>query len=943
MLMQRICSLAILKLVAGEYYEVSIASRAYNDSTCTTQIEPNGIKDAVAAAEGSVLTSCIMEPKPDGSLFMLSIYDLDIDLCASIYNYDCQQRDWGYELYTSVECETVTSLTCDTNLPDCYSKFDAACPSGQFKRGLQDYYVCGEASCSASDCCQATCSSFEGECSAGRERKEGTDICTSCSEDECCYSTCQTYDAVCPANTIKREDTEYSCRMDVCSALDCCMQNGVNGTVVSCDSFEACGAKTRIWDHSRTELCTGNNYTECTADDCCKATCGIVACPEGSSPLPGEVSCAGDACTAQECCSVPTESCGTFSGVCPAGTERYTWPKECAGSCTPDDCCQATCALQTTVTTCPMERELRGPGDHTPCGGVECTEDDCCIVSCKEFDGTCEDGKRINPDSQCWDGACTADTCCSEDDRCSVHHQTKTCAVGEFSPEGSCLAEWNDSGQIVGWNCDEGCCSHPLQEHCSSEDAQECSKCSRFGPCLNSVDPSCISQDALDCLHCAVKDLVKCASCSVGWDVNCIGKSEHKEEGCTDKPEYQIPMKYDGTCYSPPHGDGWYTVVDFVAGTYRGECTSDTCAMDSCKEAANLEDMVESYDEASVEALLQFGCKGEDGDDEWELVSGVFDLTAPPNKCPDAAPCGPDPCEYGTDPQCVAFVVYGEEDQCSDDATVADGAFQAFAIADNTCREDGSGRSFYKLTYTGGTSGVGLIGCSDDRCTVGCSTVSMTSNKCTTPNWSNGLQLVLLANPDDFGGQCSDDLAGGCSAGQTVYIGKQCATTGCTQTQCCFEPQIVSVAAQATFSKALTDTEQTEVGDEYGASVAAAAGVPLESVTVTVTEKTSRRRLLAAVSYDLKADIVVDEATATNLESVSDTIQSQVVESFAASEAVQNANGGEALDTSTFIVAAVESVESDPVTEPPVVFSDSGAAQASGLLAVLATTACLFL
>ena len=49
---------------------------------------------------------------------------------------------------------------------------------------------------------------------------------------------------------------------------------------------------------------------------------------------------------------------------------------------------------------------------------------------------------------------------------------------------------------------------------------------------MNSVDPHCITIDALNCLPC--KNYASCAVCAPGWDNGCISIEPHKDTTCTE-------------------------------------------------------------------------------------------------------------------------------------------------------------------------------------------------------------------------------------------------------------------------------------------------------------------------------------------------------------------------------------------------------------------------
>ena len=85
---------------------------------------------------------------------------------------------------------------------------------------------------------------------------------------------------------------------------------------------------------------------------------------------------------------------------------------------------------------------------------------------------------------------------------------------------------------------------------CQSDQAQNCAHCQTYGPCLNSIDPHCITHDALDCLPCETYAVCSsilytkyviifintqpCAACAPGWDPGCVSVEYHDDETCSE-------------------------------------------------------------------------------------------------------------------------------------------------------------------------------------------------------------------------------------------------------------------------------------------------------------------------------------------------------------------------------------------------------------------------
>jgi len=95
--------------------------------------------------------------------------------------------------------------------------------------------------------------------------------------------------------------------------------------------------------------------------------------------------------------------------------------------------------------------------------------------------------------------------------------------------------------------------------------------------------------------------------------------------------------------------------------------------------------------------------------------------------CPDGNSCGPEACSTNTsssnyDDYCIEIEVFDENSTCTPE--VGAGDYTAYAIADNTCRKDGSGRSYYALECAEGVF-YGVIGCLDCLCSENCTDIVM--------------------------------------------------------------------------------------------------------------------------------------------------------------------------------------------------------------------------
>jgi hypothetical protein len=437
----------------------------------------------------------------------------------------------------------------------------------------------------------------------------------------------------------------------------------------------------------------------------------------------------------------------------------------CSGDgCFASDCCSARCWVSgwrdngdsSGSHQCPSGQMARGQDDGHGCSGGVCSASECCGETCAIIDpASCPDGKqRRRGEEMCHGSACSTDRCCIVG--CKVWADAgNTCTGGlAIKEDESC-----DGGSVSGCDADK-CCTHPLEIKCQKPEAMSCSTCAKYAPCVSSIDQRCISQEALDCLHC--EPLSECAVCAPEWDNKCYTTSIYQDVACTNL-DFSLPQKFDECFLLPPFASNGYSLTK-TDGTYKNKCTDDTCS--DCSESGTYAPSAKSFfDLAKKNKYFTEGaCETED--DRVEVLRGLIDETKPGNPCPTAKPCGPASCVPGVDKKCIVFAVFGKTSKCdvadlqgdgveagSGSATTIQPAadYHAYAIGDNTCRMDGNGRSYYRLTIDrAADSGTGVIGCTDAKCSVDCAKVAMSRAVCSTPSWANGLQLVANAIVSDW-------------------------------------------------------------------------------------------------------------------------------------------------------------------------------------------------
>jgi hypothetical protein len=240
--------------------------------------------------------------------------------------------------------------------------------------------------------------------------------------------------------------------------------------------------------------------------------------------------------------------------------------------------------------------------------------------------------------------------------------------------------------------------------------------------------------------------------CSPGWDHNCGGFSFTENENCdfsTTGPAgivMSIPWYMDGRCQYSKVFDSSFIIADGEVQFFEQiqDCEGESSVINT--EYAQAEGFdgdcftfdTEEEEDGQVETFEWSG--------QW---NGIYDPNYqldPLWTCADGNACGPEACDPLTDELCVVFTVYADSDACQVvdmDAWESVGDYHAFAIADNVCHMDGSGRSFYKIQVADDLeSGEGILGCTDSGCSENCVSLAMTVGECETPDWANGLTLT---------------------------------------------------------------------------------------------------------------------------------------------------------------------------------------------------------
>eukprot|EP01084_Bolivina_argentea_P143477 251933_1 len=132
-----------------------------------------------------------------------------------------------------------------------------------------------------------------------------------------------------------------------------------------------------------------------------------------------------------------------------------------------------------------------------------------------------------------------------------------------------------------------------------------------------------------------------------------------------------------------------------------------------------------------------------------------------PMKCPSALHCGPIACNMDTESNCIHIEIFDGNSNC--DPVQGAGDYQAYVIADGTCRMDGSGRSYYTLGCNPLNQNIsGYIGCSDNKCDpeyCDQQVIELAPFTCHSEDWMGGLKIAGLMNISSVCGSNDEDIS----------------------------------------------------------------------------------------------------------------------------------------------------------------------------------------
>lgn len=281
-----------------------------------------------------------------------------------------------------------------------------ACPAGTRSRlsAAMPEIPCSGGVCTASVCCQEnTCVNTAFNCAPPNwlQRSDYSTVkCSSgpsCTEADCCVKTCSTWSCS-NGYTSKMSPQSISCG-SLCGDATCCDRT-------KCPANYQCSNSALIpKDMLSSQTCVNSI---CRDTDCCRDQCANFACPDGTMRN-GQVGCAGDKCTQQECCVTKPQCPADYP--CNTGEVHKRAPAYCeAMPCRHEECCCSACAFcGTAYGSCGVgQRKV----DNAACPNGVCSAALCCVASCSNY--PCDlSWSRLDATASCpGQTSCSAAYCC---------------------------------------------------------------------------------------------------------------------------------------------------------------------------------------------------------------------------------------------------------------------------------------------------------------------------------------------------------------------------------------------------------------------------------------------------------------------------------------------------------------------------------------------------
>ena len=115
---------------------------------------------------------------------------------------------------------------------------------------------------------------------------------------------------------------------------------------------------------------------DCSTFDCSRYHMNL-------DPLPLSISCPGEACTPELCCTITPQTCEGFDCSNHINElSRQPATISCSGTiCTEDECCNIVPQTCKGFDCSKHQNDLSLTADILKCSGVNCTEEECCTVS----------------------------------------------------------------------------------------------------------------------------------------------------------------------------------------------------------------------------------------------------------------------------------------------------------------------------------------------------------------------------------------------------------------------------------------------------------------------------------------------------------------------------------------------------------------------------------
>eukprot|EP00427_Karlodinium_veneficum_P022751 CAMPEP_0169099290 /NCGR_PEP_ID=MMETSP1015-20121227/20481_1 /TAXON_ID=342587 /ORGANISM="Karlodinium micrum, Strain CCMP2283" /LENGTH=858 /DNA_ID=CAMNT_0009160167 /DNA_START=155 /DNA_END=2731 /DNA_ORIENTATION=+ len=418
--------------------------------------------------------------------------------------------------------------------------------------------------------------------------------------------------------------------------------------------------------NERPLTCAGD---QCTAEECCVGMCYGFSCPVNTTEPIHDATCSNYTCTADQCCL------GLCSQLeCPEHAVKMqhdgSSPKKCKGLvCAAEECCVGTCS----GTACPANTITFVELPKT-CKSFPCEPDECCGGVCHE--SLCSSGKIPNSEMQARFAKSHDLRNVTSPDCSGLNCQPEECCVGTCS---SLICDGTVPKRPLLVPGPESCLTYDCQIH------ECCAGLCKHEDCANTGLTTFLKEDAMPCSA----GVCKAEECCVGKcsDQNAMCSSErgfkvHDERQdslCTgiacSEAECCVGLCSDGTC-----GENYLLKPD-ASSCGAHVCSREECCLGQCTSGHCLRSKGQTLKQTQMlplacslaECTTEECCEALGTCSSDVCLPGNVTKSNPPpycagNTCTDAECCTkPGVCVSSTCTSLAGFVLKGQDQVCAAD------------------------------------------------------------------------------------------------------------------------------------------------------------------------------------------------------------------------------------------------------------------------------------